>query len=281
VVATVGAVVLACAAVPEEERGEPRAAACDTRKASVTRMHDEVERTRNLGDYPAVEEAYDHYLDECTADPDFAVLAYYAGEARWAHAVALHNTGKTSAAAEQFAAARVLFDRAIDEGAEMSPDAAYGQHLAALNAHGWKPTEGAPRRPTDARFIDYSETEADVLASWQRYVDVVGRPIEGATDNQLAMARLMMEHNDFDRARPDLEELVVASAGEPIGLAAAEMLVDVMSVAATTAAPSQRADAREDLMAWLDRIEASPTWSMADAAALRQAAKQLRTASGH
>ncbi|MEZ4380693.1 MAG: M56 family metallopeptidase [Nannocystaceae bacterium] len=205
--------------------------------------------------------AYDRYLDACADDPQRPTMLYYAGEARWAHAIALHRRGAEDDAKEAFAVARGLFEAAAEADGAQRKDAAYASHMSTKRALGWEPAAAAPKcedcRARGFPRLPYTEAEEDVLRSWDRFAERVGRPLVVGADEQLAVARLRMQHNDFAAARPDLEELVARAAGSEEGLRAAEMLVDLLTIAWTSAPANAKADRAAELRAALVDLRGS------------------------
>ncbi len=279
-VGAVAALVLACAAVAEDPTTAPRAADCGALAERAKNLHDSAEKGAGGVEHPQVHDAYVDYLDQCSEHADYPEMMYYAAEAQWAWASRLFATGDEAGASRTFADAQMLFDRAIDEGTDLLDDAAYAQHLSARNATGWKPSPKAPACEGDNcgafTLVPYDAAEREVLRSWERYADVVGRPLSGKPREQLAIATLAMQHNDFDRARPELTELVDAHPGTDHGLSAAEMLVDALTIAWTTAAPEQQAERGKELATLLAKLDASATVQMEGAEKLREAIDVLQ-----
>jgi beta-lactamase regulating signal transducer with metallopeptidase domain len=265
--AALGAGVVACAGVgPQADSAEAcdeeptvRAADCDALAEAAMSAHDAA--TRGEAPNTAALAAYDRYLDACADDPQRPKMVYYAGEARWAHATALHRGGDEAAAQEEFAAARGLFEAAAEVDGDHREDAAYASHMSTKNALGWEPAADAPECENCAARgfpkLPYTAAEEDVLRSWDRFADRVGRPLVVGADEQLAIARLRMQHNDFAAARPDLEELVDRVPGSEEGLRAAEMLVDLLTIAWTSAPAEAKAAPSDELRAALVGLRGS------------------------
>ncbi|MCA9663669.1 MAG: hypothetical protein KC486_35390, partial [Myxococcales bacterium] len=265
--AALGAGVVSCAGVgPQGDSAEEcdeaptvQAADCGALAEAAMSAHDAAARGEAANTSALA--AYDRYLDACADDPRRPTMIYYAGEARWAHATALHRGGDEAAAQEAFAAARGLFDAAADAEGEHRRDAAYASHMSTKNALGWEPAADAPECENCAARgfprLPYTAAEEDVLRSWDRFADRVGRPLDVGADEQLTIARLRMQHNDFAAARPDLEELVARAPGSEEGLRAAEMLVDLLTIAWTSAPPEAKAARAADLHAALVGLRGS------------------------
>lgn len=280
-------VVVACAGVrPADEPAQARVADCDELLVAATVRHDEVSKGPDPMAFTDVLDDYDAFLDACPAHPDYGVAAYYAAEAQWALATALHNAGDLEASRRQFDHATARFDEALEAGVEMAEDAAYGHLSGTKNATAWAPRESASCEGEgcdDFAFVPYDATDARVLAAWERYAEVVGRPLKSDPAEQLSMATLRMQHNDFDRARPDLQELTIHAAGTEPGLRAAEMLADVLTIAWTRPGLTaeerlRRGDVLDD---WLAKIAATDTHDMDGANRLRDAIVVLRKGVEH
>ncbi len=287
-VVSAGAIVAACAGVQSsDDRTDVRTVDCDTRLKVATTAHDTAANGGDPAAFVPVLEAYDAFLDACPAHADYGLAAYYAGEAQWAYATGLHDAGDITRSRVQFDEATARFDEAIEAGVTMVEDAAYGQLLATKHATGWTPRD--PQWKCESSpcvewpLVPYDDADARVLAAWDRYVQVVGRPVEASADEQLAMAKLRMQHNDFDRARPDLKELTLRAAGTEAGLRAAEMLTDVLTIA--WVAPGLSADERrrrgDELDDWLGKIADSDTYAMEGAQRLRDGITALRGGVAH
>lgn len=281
-VAGISAAVLACAAVPTDNAPEPieRVVDCDAARDRALQAHDVAEREASPARRSDALAAYAEYEEACADHPEYADTLYYAAEAHWADAVAKYDAGQRQAAAQSFGRARTLFDTAIDEGSSFAKDAALGQHLAVKNEEGWLPSnetnacegEGCDDFP----FIPYDASETAVLESWERYVQVHGRPVGVDADGLLDIAYLRMRHNDFEANVPDLEELTERHAGTEAGLRGAEMLVDVLTIQWVAAEGEARGIAGDTLVAWLDRIAASPTVEVPGSERLVQAIATLK-----
>ena len=265
-VAATSAAVLACAAVPNDETPEPieRIVDCDEVRDRAMKAHDVAEREATAARRTDALEAYAEYEQACADHPEYADTLYYAAEAHWADAVAKYDAGDQQAATESFGRARTLFDTAIDEGSSFAKDAALGQHLAVKNREAWQPSNQASTCTGEdcdgeLAFIPYDPSETAVLESWERYVEVHGRPVGVDEDALLDITRLRMRHNDFEANVADLEELTERHAGTEAGLRGAEMLVDVLTIQWVHAEGEARRVAGESLGSWLDRIAASPT----------------------
>ncbi|MEM6991958.1 MAG: M56 family metallopeptidase [Myxococcota bacterium] len=280
IVGTVGAAIVACAAVPQDDITveTPRQADCVTLKRDATVAHDTAEKSGHDAKRDAVVEAYDAYLQVCRDDADYADMTYYAAEAHWARGAARHRAGDEARAADSFARARTLFDAAIEDGSAFTEDAALAQYLSTKNATRWEASEPAPCEGPGCEklaFRAYEPRDREVLASWDRYVEVHGRPVGVSAAELLQMATLRMQHNDFASVRDDLMELVDEHAGTAEGLAGAEMLIDVLTIAWTNGDDEARAGAADDLEHWLVRIEANGTAGMPAARRLRDASETL------
>ena len=180
----------------------------------------------------------------------------------------------------------MLFDAAIDEGSDHAKDAALGQHLAVKNGENWQPSAQTDACEGDDctgdfAFIPYDESESAVIASWERYVEVHGRPVDVGAPALLDIARLRMRHNDFDAAVPDLEELTTRHSGTEPGLRGAEMLVDVLTIRWVGSEGEQRTVAGQILAEWLVRIAASKTVDVAGAERLVEAIGTLKKGVAH
>jgi hypothetical protein len=158
-------------------------------------------------------------------------------------------------------------------------DAAYGQLLSTMHAVGWSDDRPAPSCDGDCEGfpkLPYGADEQAVIDSWARYVAAVGRPLEGRAKDQLRMAKLFMQHNDFAAARPELEELVGQAEQEP-ALRAAEMLADLLTIAwiDQQLAPDEALRRGDELAAWLHEFQGAPFFERTDAVRLREATPTL------
>ena len=281
--AIAGAVVACATMSTEEEPDEARELVCSDLIQRAMAAHDASERDRDAQQLELAIATYDDYIELCADTPgdvtSYGDMVYYAAEANWAAAFAANQAGQTDAAARGFNRARALFDLAIDAGtSRFTNDAAYAQYLSTRNALRWDGREDAEACEgcEPLAFVPYDAAESDVLAAWERLVDVRGRPTEAGADELFRLARLRMQHNDFAAARPDLEELVSTHPGTQPGLSGAEMLVDVLTIEWTRSGPQAQEAAATALAEWLGRIEESATWSMDGAARLRETAPALR-----
>lgn len=286
VAAGVAVGVLACGAagMPGGESRAlevPRAASCDELADTATQRHDAWAKKGSPAPGTAVTTAYDDYLASCDVHEAYPDMLYYSGEAYWAIATAEHHAGDQEPASDHFAEAQTRFDAAIDAGSEFTEDAAWGQHLAALNAHQWEPPpgedDGTSTASSDLAFVPYEGDDEAVVESWDRYVSVVGSPAAASAEHVERVARLMMRHNDFERARPLLRALLTEHADTDAAVYGAEAGVDVATIAWVQAQGDEprRAKARA-LVDLLDRVEASPVWARDDVARLHEATATLR-----
>lgn len=242
--------------------------------------HDAAEREGGSPHRSDALEAYAEYERLCADHPAYADTLYYAAEANWADAVAKSNDGERQAAAASFRRARSRFDTAIDEGSSFAKDAALGQHLAVKNERGWQPSDRTSACPgegcgDDFSLVAYDASDRAVLESWERYVEVHGRPVGAGAEALLDIAFLRMRHNDFEANLADLEELAGRHAGTEAGLRGAEMLVDVLTIQWVNAESEARKAAGETLTEWLDQIAASETVNVPGSERLVQAIATL------
>lgn len=284
-VASVATGALACAGLEDgTQSAEDLALRCEELKQRATVKHDESEKAGDQSLRLAAIEAYEAYADECESDPDYAEVRYYEAEARWAVAVEYYNGGDKAQGKQWFDRAHETFVLALDaQPGRFTKDAAYAQMLAKKNALEWEdqPSERSSLADeADSKFpvSDYDERELELLASYDTYERHVTDPADPELRKvRYHRAKLAMKHNRFDDARPALLGLLSDSDGNERDVHAAEMLLDVLTIAWVDpeATDAQRGQAGRELEEFASRLPKMDLYKHAKADKLREAVPTL------
>ena len=291
--------------------------ALDTVKQMATVWHDEAEKTHRLDTYDYAEKAYQAFLRYFPKDKDAYEMQYYYAELLWAQAVNHYNSKdrkEQTLGLEYFKKAHDEFVKVLEMNpkGKYTKDAAYAQMLAMKNALEYDETGGRAkacktnseglcvykekkkRKKTKvskdgskAGLIDVeaeypksepTEAEAKMLAAYDLYQKYVNDP----KDKELPLimyhrAKIMMEHNRFEEARPLLEKIVTKFDGSVQAAWSAEMLVDVLTInwLDSRNTPEQTIKASEDLEQWANKLMKMKVWKHPEADRIREAIPRL------
>jgi TolA-binding protein len=270
----------------------------DTRATLVqlaTTWHDEADKTGRQETYDHAQEAYAAFLDLFAEEKSSYEMAYYHAELLWQQATRLTDAARSSQdrerAKQRFAEAHTAFVHVLERAPKgrFAKDAAYAQMLAMKNALDYDETATSRRGcalASDGRCLEttrgdaagrheripYSTENAAMLAAYDRYAKF----ITDGKDQELPKilyhrAKLMVEHNAFDDARPVLEKLVVRFDGTIYAAWGAEMLLDVLAIAwgDEKHTQPQRDRAAADLERWARRLEGLKLWKHREADRVR------------
>jgi len=258
----------------------------ETLKKAATLWHHEAATNGNSAAYVLARQAYERYAAVFDDAPDAYTLRYYQAEAVWAVASQAHQVGDDAgreASAREFARAHELFVEVAesDPSGSYFRDAVYGQLLAAKNA--LEPTAPASdSNPADAASpyvaLPYNADDLALIAAYDRYIAAM----EGADDPELAVHRLERVRIPWARYRLDdtqvlAERLVSDFDGTPQGLAAAEILTDVLTIRMTnpTKTAEERQAGHDAFAAWARRVKTLEVWGLPEATDLQSAVATL------
>lgn len=283
----------------------------DTMKQMATVWHDEAEKTKNEATYALAEQAYEGFLKTFPKDKDAYEIQMYYAELLWARAAHLVNDKKTKPdGLNKFRKAHDEFIKVLEINPEgkFTTDAAYAQMLAMKNALEYDETGGQSKScktnsegvcvyqdkekkkkvsknektvtDTDSAYpqSDYTENEKKMLEAYDTYQKYV----KDAKDAELPKivyhrAKLMMEHNKFDEARPLLEEMVVKFDGTVYAAWCSEMLLDLLTIKWTSKgnSPEETVKASDDLEKWALKMQKMKVYTHPEADELKAAIPRL------
>jgi TolA-binding protein len=284
-----------------------RNAARDTIAQMATVWHDEADKTRKPSTYALAEQAYRAFGTHFPQDKDAYELGFYYADLLWQQADLAYRRGDKASRAlgrEKFRAAHAEFQRTLARKptGKHTRDAAFAQMLALKNALDYDETAGGnkscktntegvcvyEKRTGRRRDVgrdtrtdvagDYPETEytaaeAEMIGAY----DVYQKYVKDAKDPELPKIvyhrlRLMMEHNRFAEAEPLAIDLATDFDGTIYSAWAAEMLVDMLTIAwtdqARDAAGTQAAG--HALEAWGRKLQTMKLWKHEHADRLRE-----------
>jgi TolA-binding protein len=286
--------------------------ALDTMKQMATVWHDEAEKTRIDDTYELAVKAYEGFLSVFPDDKDAYELQYYYAELLWALATNNYEQKTKDARAKGldfFRKAHTQFVRTLelDPKGKYTHDAAFAQMLALKNALEYDETggkkkacktnsegicvydEGKKKKPkkskegktnasTEYPESDYTDDEAQMLASYDTYVKYISDP----KDKELPKimyhrAKLAMIHNKFETARPLLEEMLDKFDGSTYAAWCSEMLLDLLTIqwVDVNNNPEQAIKASEDLEFWSNKMQTLKVWTHPEADEIRDAIPNL------
>ena len=289
-----------------------RDAALDTMKQMATVWHDEAEKTRIDDTYELAEMAYQGFLDVFPEDKDAYELQYYYGELLWALAsnnYAQKDKDSREKGLKYFRKAHDEFVRALelDPKGKYTKDAAYAQMLAMKNALEYDETGGKgkacktnsegicvfdtgkkkrAKRDKDTKMdsekefpvSDYTDDEKAMLNAYEIYEKYV----TDKDDKELPKimyhrAKLMMEHNKFDEAKPLLETMVEKFDGSTYAAWCSEMLLDLLTIlwVDEKQTPEQLVKSSEELEHWANKFQTMKVWTHPEADQIREAVPRL------
>lgn len=283
----------------------------DTMKQMATVWHDEAEKTRNVETYALAEQAYEGFLSLFPKDKDAYDIQLYYAELIWSRATQLIANKKTKEEGlEKFRKAHKEFVKVLElnPNGKYTQDAAYAQMLAMKNALEYDETGGQGKAcqlndeavcvykekdkkkevkktketeiDANSEFpeTDYTPEEKEMLNAY----DIYSKFIKDAKDKELPKivyhrAKLMMEHNKFDEARPLLEEMITKFDGTTYAAWCSAMLLDLLTIKwlAKGNTADETVKASEDLETWAARMQKMQLYSHPEAESVRQAIPTL------
>ncbi len=297
----------ATAEVKEPVKKACRAAARDTFAQMATTWHDEADKTRKIATYDLAEQAYRAFAAAFPKDKEAYELGFYHAELLWQqaeHASARRDKAGKTLAAEKFRAARAEFQRTLarDPKGKHTKDAAYAQMLAMKNALDYDETAGkgtgcrvntegvcvyttrtGRRREADENTrvdvaalypaSEYTAPEREMIDAY----DVYQKYVKATDDPELPKIvyhrlKLMMEHNRFDEAKPLATRLVTKFDGTMYSAWAAEMLIDMLTLAWVDAANDEAKviAAGDELETWGRKLQKLKLWKRDEADRIRE-----------
>ncbi|MBC8069854.1 MAG: hypothetical protein IAG13_16065, partial [Deltaproteobacteria bacterium] len=279
------AIPLACAGHAEPS-GMDRSR-CAALQVEATRAHDRFE-AGETEQAPVATAAYDAFAEQCADAAELTDLLYYRAELHWALAHAIESRGDD--ASDAFAQAHEAFLDALDAGTErFEIDAATAQMLAKRAELGLATTTVVAAQPEpkpavregsihEERRTDYDADEVELLASYTRFEAHVEDPANAELQQVLLhRASLAMRHARWDDARVAAERLLAGSDGGLVHVRAAEILVDLHTIAATDPAASAAttASATDALVQLCGRLPTMALWKHPEATRLHEAVPTL------
>jgi hypothetical protein len=289
--------------------------ALDTTKQMATVWHDEAEKTHRQDTYDLAEKAYIAFGQHFQKDKEAYELQYYYAELLWAQAARNYNTKdrkQQELGISYFRKAHTEFVKVLElqPDGKYTKDAAYAQMLAMKNALEYDETggqakgcktnsegvcvytekkkkkkatpgkqgEGGIDVEADYPRSDFTDKEKSMIEAYDRYQKYVTDP----KDKELPLisyhrAKLMMEHNRFDEARPLLQDLIVKFDGTVQAAWSAEMLVDLLTIAwlDNRNKPEDTVKASDDLATWGEKLTGMKVWKHPEADRIREAIPRL------
>ena len=302
---------------PKAVRKRCRDQTRDTLQRMATVWHEEGDKTHRFDAFEMADQAYAQYLSLFGKTKGAYDMQYWHGELLWQQAEILCSRRERSEQKEglaKFKAAHDAFVRVLDmqPKGKHSGEAAYAQMLSLKNYLEYDETAGKGRGcrpqpdgtcvyPTERRrarsderidasqrfpVTDYTADEQAMLDAYARFekhgkVAAKAHP-EEAPKILFHRARMMVEHNRFDEARPVLERLLEDHDGTVFAVWGGEMLLDSLTIpwaneANTTA---QTLAASETLEQWARQIVDMKLYEHAQAARLRKAVPNLLASVG-
>jgi TolA-binding protein len=286
-----------------------------TMKQMATVWHDEAEKTKLDRTYELAENAYGVFLDVFPDDKDGYELQYYYAELLWALATNNYNSkdkNQRQKGLEYFKKAHDQFVRTLklDPKGKFTADAAYAQMLAMKNFLEYDETGGKKKacklntegvcvyqtdkkkKPkdkdsevdasTDFPMSDYTDEEKQMLESY----DIYTKYVQKKDDKELPKimyhrAKLMMEHNRFDEAKPLLKEMITkfddVKEAQIYAAWCSQMLVDLLTIrwVDKNNNPQQIIEASDELQEWATKLQGMKIWSHPENSAVREAVPTL------
>lgn len=285
----------------------------DTIQQMATVWHDEAEKTRVPETYDLSEKAYNAFLSFFPKDKSAYEMNYYYAEILWAQGVNLYNSsdrGTQEAGLAKFRSAHEEFLKVLERNkkGKYTKDAAYAQMLAMKNALEYDETGGRSKAcklntegvcvykdkkkkkkvkaskdtktdtATDFKVTPYTDKEEGMLTSY----DVYQKYIKDPKDKELPKieyhrAKLMMEHNRFEEAKPVLKTLVTKFDGSIYAAWASEMLIDLLTIlwTDTSNTPEETVKTGEELEEWAIKLQKMKTFKHKEASRIREAIPTL------
>lgn len=285
----------------------------DTIMQMATVWHDEAEKTRIAGTYQLSENAYQAFLQFFPKDKDAYEMHYYFAEILWAQASNLYNTkdrAQQEVGLSKFLKAHQEFLRVLERkpDGKYTREAAYAQMLAMKNYLEYDETGGRSKackvntegvciykdkkkkkKPKKSKEVtvdtakdfpvsDYTDQEAQMLGSYDVYQKYVKDPKDKELPKiQYHRAKLMMNHNRFDDAKPVLIELVTKFDGSIYAAWASEMLVDMLTIKwqDSNNTPEQTVASGDELEKWAIKLQTMKVWKHKESERIREAVPTL------
>ncbi len=278
----------------------------DTMVQMATVWHDEADKTRQPGTYALSEDAYRAFLQFFPEDKDAYEMNYYYADIIWQQATNFYNS-KDRKSQEQglakFKLAHEEFVRVLERkpDGKYTQDAAYAQMLAMKNHLEYDETGGRSKSctmqmdgtcvyrektvkkkkvtkdtktDTAAEYPEspYSPEEESMLKAYDIYQKYVKKKDDAELPKiQYHRAKLMMEHNKFDEAKPVAIDLIEKHDGTIYAAWAAAMLVDLLTIRWSDKdnTPEKTIAASEELEKWALIVQKKKLYDHKESEALR------------
>ncbi|NVB37843.1 hypothetical protein G6O69_08355 [Pseudenhygromyxa sp. WMMC2535] len=287
-----------------------------TMKQMATVWHDEAEKTKLPRTYELAENAYGVFLQTFPGDKDGYELQYYYAELLWALATNSYNSkdkDERQRGLDYFKKAHDQFVRTLelDPEGKYTADAAYAQMLAMKNYLEYDETGGKkkscqlddqgvciyreekkkkPKKSKDTEVdaendfpeTEYTDEEKQMLGSY----DIYTKYVKKKDDKELPKimyhrAKLMMEHNKFDEAKPLLMEMVTkfddVKEAQIYAAWCSAMLIDLLTIRWLDKDnnPAEVIAASEELEEWATKLQGMKIWNHPENSSVREAVPTL------
>jgi TolA-binding protein len=287
-----------------------------TMKQMATVWHDEAEKTKLDTTYELAEKAYGVFLTTFPGDKDGYELQYYYAELLWALASNNYNSkdkDQRQKGLDYFKKAHDQFVKTLelDPEGKYTSDAAFAQMLAMKNHLEYDETGGKKKAcklnqegvcvyaeekkkktkkdentkvdaATEYPITDYTDAEKMMLGSYDTYTKYVKKK----DDKELPKimyhrAKLMMEHNKFEEAKPLLIEMITkfddVKEAQLYAAWCSAMLVDLLTIRwiDKNNNPQQIIDTSNDLQEWATKLQTMKIWNHPENEAVREAVPTL------
>ncbi len=290
-----------------------RDGARDTVKQMATVWHDEAEKTRRQDTYDLSEKAYRAFMQYFPQDKDAYELNYYYADLLWAQADHAYNSKDKSVRAgglKKFREAHEEFLNVLKRkpDGKYTKDAAYAQMLAMKNALEYDETgaqgkackvntegvcvykekkkEKKVGTSTDSKTdvnreypeSEYTSEESEMITAYDTYQKYVKNPKDPELPKIVYhRVKLMMMHNKFKEAKPLAIDLISKFDGSVYAAWAAEMLVDILTIAWTNQGNSPEDDikASNELEEWAKKLQKAKVWKHEEADRVRETVPEL------
>jgi TolA-binding protein len=283
----------------------------DTMVQMATVWHDEAEKTRMPATYALSEDAYRAFLQVFPEDKDAYEMNYYYAEIIWAQATNLYNSKDRKTQEQGLAKFRLAHEEFVKvlerkPDGKYTQDSAYAQMLAMKNHLEYDETGGKGKScqmqvdgtcvyrektvkkkkvtkdtktdtATEYPETPYTEEESSMLKAYDIYQKYVKKKDDAELPKiQYHRAKLMMEHNKFDEAKPVAINLIEKHDGTVYAAWAAAMLIDLLTIKWSDKdnTPEQTIKTSEELEKWAIAIQKKKLFTHKEAEAV---AKQVPT----
>ncbi|MCX4239216.1 tol-pal system YbgF family protein [Paraliomyxa miuraensis] len=283
----------------------------DTMIQMATVWHDEAEKTRRPESYALSEDAYRAFLKFFPEDKDAYEMNYYYAEIIWAQATNLYNSKDRKTQEEGLAKFKLAHEEFVHvlerkPDGKYTQDCAYAQMLAMKNYLEYDETGGKgkscemqmdgtcvfrekkqrkkkvtkdTKTDTAAEYpeTEYTSEESQMLSAYDIYQKYVKKKDDKELPKiQYHRAKLMMEHNKFEEAKPITIELIEKFDGTIYSAWAAAMLIDLLTIkwSDKNNTPEQTIKASEELEKWALAIQKKKLFTHKESEAV---AKQVPT----